>query len=94
MNPNNDLQGMQQLFPTGEVTKAQTTGQGSAAAETSDARDHATLSTAASLAAQAAPDSDVRVDKVTQVQQALAACTYNVPSSEVAGKMLDQMLGK
>jgi anti-sigma28 factor (negative regulator of flagellin synthesis) len=34
------------------------------------------------------------MDKVTQVQQALAAGTYNVPSSEVAGKMLDQMLGK
>jgi anti-sigma28 factor (negative regulator of flagellin synthesis) len=34
------------------------------------------------------------MDKVVKVQQALAAGTYNVPSSEVASKMIDQMLGK
>jgi anti-sigma28 factor (negative regulator of flagellin synthesis) len=28
------------------------------------------------------------------VQQALASGAYNVPASEVAGKMIDHMLGK
>ena len=94
MNVNNDLQGIRQLFPSQEVSQtegahAQGAGGPGAAAQA----DEATLSPAASLAAQAAPDSDVRMDKVNQVQQALAAGAYNVPSSEVAGKMIDRMLG-
>jgi negative regulator of flagellin synthesis FlgM len=95
MNVNNDLQGLQQLFPSQGVEQTQTGRQGSAAAQTAgSAADQATLSTAASVAAQAAPDSDVRMDKVTQVQQALAAGTYNVPASAVADKMIGQMLAK
>jgi negative regulator of flagellin synthesis FlgM len=46
------------------------------------------------MAAAAAPDSDVRMDKVAEIQQALASGSYNVPASAVAGKMIDQMLGK
>jgi anti-sigma28 factor (negative regulator of flagellin synthesis) len=46
------------------------------------------------VAAAAAPDSDVRMEKVNAVQQALASGAYNVPASEVAGKMIDHMLGK
>jgi negative regulator of flagellin synthesis FlgM len=97
MNVNNSLQGMQQLFSSQEVARP------AGKAEASDARgaqgsqegtDQATLSSAASLAAAAAPDSDVRMEKVTAIQQALASGTYNVPASEVAGKMIDQMLGK
>ena len=56
--------------------------------------DSATLSAGAKLASHMANVSDVRMDKVNHVQQALAAGTYQVPSSEVAGKMIDQMLGK
>jgi flagellar biosynthesis anti-sigma factor FlgM len=95
VNVNNDLQGMQQLFASQEVTRTESgRRQGVGAPQMPAATDEATLSPAASLAAQAAPDSDVRMDKVVQVQQALAAGTYNVPASEVAGKMIDQMLGK
>jgi negative regulator of flagellin synthesis FlgM len=95
MNVNNDLQGMQQLFSSQEVTKTQSSAaQGANSQAPAIGTDEATLSSAASYAAQAAPDSDVRMDKVVQVQQALAAGTYNVPSSEVASKMIDQMLGK
>ena len=94
MNVNNDLQGLQQLFSAGEVTKTQAAGSSDSTAQTSEPADNATLSAEASLAAQVAPDADVRMDKVAQVQQALTAGTYNVPSSEVAGKMMDQMLGR
>jgi flagellar biosynthesis anti-sigma factor FlgM len=94
MNVNNNLQGLQQLFSSQEVSqqagKAGASDAQAAHAET----DQATLSSAASVAAAAAPDSDVRMEKVNAVQQALASGAYNVPASEVAGKMIDHMLGK
>jgi flagellar biosynthesis anti-sigma factor FlgM len=95
MNVNNDLPGLQSLFPSQEVEKAQGNKSVSAAAPApNSAADQATLSTAASAAARAAPDSDVRMEKVTAIQQALAAGTYNVPALDVADKMISQMLGK
>ncbi len=96
MNVNNSLQGMQQLFSSQEVDRpaGQTKTSGSGATQQQDGADRATLSTAAGIAAAAAPDSDVRMDKVSAIQQALASGTYNVPASEVAGKMIDQMLGR
>jgi negative regulator of flagellin synthesis FlgM len=95
MNVQNNLQGMQQLLSSQEVTKAENGRPGGAAqAKTESGTDQATLSSAASVAAQTSPDADVRMEKVAQVQQALAQGTYSVPSSEVAGKMIDQMLGK
>jgi negative regulator of flagellin synthesis FlgM len=94
MNVNNDIQGLQQLFPAQEVTKAETAGpQNSRGSAVSGSADEATLSPAASMAAEAAQDSGVRMDKVTAVQQALADGSYSVPSSAVAGKMIDHMLG-
>ncbi len=95
MNVTNDLQGLQQIFSSQEVAQAQSSSKANAtAAHAESAADLATLTSAGSVAAQSAPDSDVRMDKVTAVQQALAAGTYNVPASAVADKMIDQMLGK
>jgi flagellar biosynthesis anti-sigma factor FlgM len=95
MNVNNDIQGMQQLFPAQEIAKPETqTTSRTGAAAVSGGADQATLSPAASMAAEAAQDSGVRMDKVTAVQQALAAGTYSIPSFDVAGRMIDQMLGK
>jgi negative regulator of flagellin synthesis FlgM len=96
MNVSNDLQGMQQLFSTQESSRVDSgKTQSSTAHDAGPAQtDEATLSPAASLAARTASDSDVRMEKVNQVQQALAAGTYNVPASEVAGKMIERMLGK
>ncbi|UWZ82937.1 flagellar biosynthesis anti-sigma factor FlgM [Occallatibacter riparius] len=54
--------------------------------------DVATLSSAGSEVAQSAADGGVRMDKVTQIQAALAAGTYNVPASAVASRMVDAML--
>ena len=93
MNVHNSLQGLQQLFASQEVT-TRSSGKGAAASESGSNADEATLSSAASAAAQAAPDSDVRMDKVTAVQKALAEGTYNVASSDVANRMISTMLGQ
>jgi len=92
MNVSNDLQGLQQVLASQEV--ATQPGGKSQKSASMAVQDNATLSPAASLAAQTAEDSDVRMDKVAQIQQAIASGSYNVPSSEVAGKIIEQMTGK
>ena len=94
MNVNNDLHALQQIFSSQPVAGKGTSGARDAAQTESPSADEATLSSAASHAAKAASASDVRMDKVSQVQQAIAAGTYKVPSAEVAGKMIDHMLEK
>jgi len=96
MNVNNNLQALQQLFSSQDVARPADSAKASGAGETQQqaGADRATLSTAAGLAAAAASDTDVRMDKVSAIQQALASGTYNVPASEVAGKMIDHMLGR
>ena len=54
--------------------------------------DSATLSSAGSEVAQTATDGGARMDKVSSIQAALAAGTYNVPASAVASRMVDAML--
>jgi negative regulator of flagellin synthesis FlgM len=94
MNVNNNLQGLQQLLASQNVTQTAGRTGASNGPDGKAGTDEATLSSAASVAAAAAPDSDVRMDKVTAIQQAVAGGTYNVPTSEVAGKMIDFMLGR
>jgi anti-sigma28 factor (negative regulator of flagellin synthesis) len=48
--------------------------------------------TAAAEESLTAGDDGVRMDKVSNVQAALAAGTYNVPASAVASKVVDAML--
>lgn len=94
MNVNNNLQGLQQLFSSQEVNQQAARTGASDAQAVHPGTDNATLSSAASVAAAAAPDSDVRMEKVNAIQQALASGAYNIPASEVAGKMIDHMLGR
>jgi len=94
MNVNNSLQGLQQLFSSQEVARPSGRTETNGARGAEAGADQATLSAAARLAASVAPDADVRMDKVASVQAALASGTYKVPSTEVAGKMIDQMLEK
>lgn len=56
--------------------------------------DRATLSSAGSEVAQSAADGGVRAGKVAEIQAALQAGTYDVPSSAVAAKMVDAMLDR
>jgi flagellar biosynthesis anti-sigma factor FlgM len=52
----------------------------------------ATVSNAGSGVASTAADSDVRLDKVSNIQKALAAGTYKVSATAVASKIVDAML--
>lgn len=51
------------------------------------------VSTAAGALAQITGQSDVRTDKVAQLQAAIANGTYNVSSTDVADKLIESMLG-
>ena len=82
------LLGASQAAPAAPQTRSNNAVGGSALTS-----DRATLSSAGSEVSLTAADSGVRTDKVAAVQSALAAGTYNVPSSAVASKMVDAMLG-
>ena len=62
------------------------------AAQAAFAGDQATLSHAGAEVSQSAAQEGVRADKVASIQQALAAGTYNIPASAVAGKVIETML--
>jgi negative regulator of flagellin synthesis FlgM len=54
--------------------------------------DQANLSSAGGIMAQALEGSDARSFKVAALQQAIASGSYNVPSSDVAEKLIDSLL--
>lgn len=62
------------------------------AAEATLAKDSATLGAGAAMASQLAGTSDVRMEKVAAVQQALASGTYQVDAGKVADKIIASML--
>ena len=51
------------------------------------------LSSTSTLISQALSTSDVRFDKVSEIQQSIADGTYSVSASDVAGKLLDTLIG-
>lgn len=54
--------------------------------------DQASLSSAGGLVAQALESSDTRLAKVASLQQAIAAGSYSVSSSDVADKIIQSLL--
>jgi negative regulator of flagellin synthesis FlgM len=54
--------------------------------------DQASVSSTGGLVAQALSTPDVRTDKVAELQSAIASGSYQVPASEVAGKIVDSLL--
>jgi flagellar biosynthesis anti-sigma factor FlgM len=88
------------VLDVSEPASSSAYGQTDGAASTSDASwlepDWATLSTVGSTVAQsvtqAAGSPGVREDKVAAVRSSIAAGTYNVTPSAVAGRAVDAML--
>jgi negative regulator of flagellin synthesis FlgM len=54
--------------------------------------DDAKVSSTAEMITQGLSGSDVRTDKVAALQQAIAAGTYSIPSSDVADKVISSLL--
>jgi len=56
--------------------------------------DRTVVSTMAGALSQALGTSDVRMDKVAQLQAVIANGSYNVSSSDIADKLLQSMMGR
>lgn len=94
MDIRTDFQSLQHVSGEAAVNRSERPSEVAGATNSSAASaDEAHLSSAAKMATQTGALPDVRAEKVAGVQAALAAGTYNVSSSEVAGKLIDHMLG-
>jgi flagellar biosynthesis anti-sigma factor FlgM len=93
MDIRNGLDGLRTLLGVNPATPTAPQARETAAQVASTwSSDSARLSSAASEVSEAASGEGVRMEKVTAVQQALAAGTYSVPASAVASKLVDAML--
>jgi len=93
MDIRSSLDGLKSIFGATPPTPAAPHAKGSApTSSTALGSDRATLSSAASEVSSTASDPEVRLDKVAAIQAQLAAGTYNVPASAVAGKLIESML--
>jgi negative regulator of flagellin synthesis FlgM len=95
MDIRSGLEGLKSLLgtPVSETGSTQQTKNGASAAKSATQSDQATVSSAGSEISQMAGDSDVRMDKVAEIQAALSSGSYNAPASAVASKVVDSMLG-
>ena len=93
MDIRSSLEGLKSIFgATQTAPAAPQTRAGTPTGATAFSSDSATLSSAASEVSSTAADSDVRLDKVASIQAQLAAGTYSIPASAVAGKLVDSLL--
>ena len=99
MSYSNEIGGLQRdlnsIATTGTTktnTPTATTKPNDVVAASLEQNDQAKLSSLGGLVSQAIGGSDVRMDKVAKLQQAIASGSYSVSSSDVAGKMIDSLL--
>ena len=100
MSYTNGIGGAQQLstlmttVATAPRSQANATAQSAVSAPDTNGRsdDQTNFSAAASLVAQPSRDSDVRSERVSALQQAISAGTYNVSSSDVAAKLIQTLV--
>ena len=95
MDIRSSLEGLKSLLGTPAATPAaaQQPKSGATAGGSALGSDRATFSSAGSEVSQTASDTGVRMDKVANIQAALAAGSYNVSAWAVASKVVDSMLG-
>jgi negative regulator of flagellin synthesis FlgM len=94
MDIRSSLDGLKSILgvnPSPQPTTAST--RAATAQPTSIGADSATVSSAGSEVLQSAGEDGVRSEKVAAIQAALADGSYNVPTSAVASKVVDAMLG-
>jgi len=92
MNVRNGIENLSQLFPSQGTENAATTKSGNTPQSETLAGDTAQLSVAATQVAQSAATSDIRLDKVASIQNALQSGTYQVSATDVAQKMIASLL--
>jgi negative regulator of flagellin synthesis FlgM len=92
MDISSSYDGLRSLLGVNSATPAATPARGGASSTNGLGSDLATLSSAANEVSQTAGGDNVRLDKVAQIQAALASGTYFVPASAVASKVVDSML--
>lgn len=98
MSYTNGIGDRNQVFPAVSPTSAAATQQAGSRTQTAEKKpaagtqDEAKLSSTAGLVARALSTNDVRTAKVEALQKAIADGSYNVSSSDVAGKMIDSIL--
>ena len=90
-NTTEDLKALLGVAPPSSSMAQQIRG-GSAAGQGALTGDRATLSGAGTEVSLSAADETVRMDRVAEVQAALAAGTYQIPAKAVATKLVDAML--
>jgi negative regulator of flagellin synthesis FlgM len=98
MSYTNGIGDWKQVLPAiapASASQTQQSGSRSHAAENrpaAAAQDATTLSSTGELVSRALSTPDVRTAKVEALQKAIADGSYNVSSSDVAGKMIDSLL--
>jgi negative regulator of flagellin synthesis FlgM len=94
MDIRNNLDGLKSMLGVPQTNTATPTGKGnSSSGLNAVGSDLATFSSAGSAVSQAMGDSSVRMDKVANIQAALAAGTYSISPAAIASRLVDSMLG-
>jgi len=78
--------------PSQQVSEAGSAATRGGAASTAVQTDHADLSAAGGALSRALEGSDVRMEKVQALQQAIASGSYHVSSSDVADKLIQSLM--
>ncbi|MGD0548203.1 MAG: flagellar biosynthesis anti-sigma factor FlgM [Terracidiphilus sp.] len=92
MDIRSSLDGLKSLLGTPAAAPSTPQPKSSSTTGSGLGSDRATFSSAGSQVSQTASDSGVRMDKVANIQAALAAGTYNVSAGAIASKLVDSML--